>query len=220
MSANSIFMAVCLVMIAALATSGVAYAQMARAMVEKPDYDVLEKADGYEIRRYPEMLVAQVRMEMAPDDAMNSGFDPLAGFIFGDNVDESKIEMTSPVTQEADTSTKIAMTSPVTQEADADAQLVRFIMPSEYTMETLPKPTNEKVEILTIPARTVAVIKFSGFGRHEKMLEKQAKLEEALARDEVEVAGDPTYARYDPPWTVPFMRRNEVMIPVAWPDTE
>ncbi len=191
-------------------------AQMARAMVEKPDYDVLKKGKGYEIRRYPEMLAAQVRLDQDAGEAMNQGFRPLADYIFGDNVDESKIAMTAPVTQEADTSSKIAMTTPVTQASADGEQLVRFIMPSEYTQDTLPRPTNPDVEIVTIPEQTVAVIRFSLRGKHEQMLKKEAKLHEALARDAIAVVGEATYARYDPPWTLPIFRRNEVMLPVAW----
>lgn len=208
------------VLIGLLGYASDAQAQLARAMVEKPDYEVLEKADGYEIRRYPELLVAQVRIDSDTEEAMDAGFSPLADFIFGENVDASKIDMTAPVTKEADSSSKISMTAPVTQEAGDDTQLVRFIMPKEYTLETLPKPKDDSVEILTVPARVVAVTKFSGGGKHAKMLEKQAELEEALARDAIEITDGPTFARYDPPWTLPFLRRNEVMLPIVWSEAE
>ncbi len=199
-----------------LTVSAGAYAQLARAMVEKPDFEVLKKGDGYEIRSYPACIVAQVEIEGEAAGAMSRGFRPLADFIFGENVSAAKIEMTSPVTQEAKTSEKIAMTSPVTQRAGDDAHVVAFIMPGEYTLDTLPKPKSDRIQIREIPARTVAVIRFSLTGKHAQMLEKENKLREALERDGVEVTGPPTYARYDPPWTVPVLRRNEVMLPVRW----
>lgn len=194
--------------------------QIARALVEKPDYEVLERAKGYYVRRYPACIVARVEVEAPAGDAMNKGFKPLADFIFGENVDASKIAMTSPVVQEKAPSTKIAMTSPVVQEPAEGGAMgthwVSFIMPSEYTLESLPKPKSDRVQIEAIPERIVAVRRFGWTGKHKHMVKQEGKLREALARDGVEVAGPPTYARYDPPWTLALFRRNEVMLPVLW----
>lgn len=200
-----------------------AWAQLARATVEKPDFKVLHEGDDYEIRQYPPCIVAQVTIEGDPSEAMNDGFSPLADFIFGANEPEEKIAMTTPVTMEPEEKKgeKIAMTTPVTQEpadSEANAHVVSFIMPSEYTLDELPKPTNDRVVLKEVPARTLAVHRFSWTGAHHHMRDHEKELRAQLAEDGIEVTGDPIYARYDPPWTLPIFRRNEVMLPVAWDD--
>lgn len=192
-----------------------------RDKVEQPEYTVAHKGEGYEVREYAPQIAARVRVDGRDGAAMNAGFRPLADYIFGNNTKQSDIAMTSPVTQTAaGESMDIAMTSPVTQTAaedSEDGQWVMFIMPSEHTMETLPKPNNERVELVEIPARAMAVVTFSGWGGANMMEKKRAELAEALAKDGISTSGEPTYARYDPPWTMPWSRKNEVMIPVVWP---
>jgi len=191
-----------------------------RDKVEQPKYTVAHTGEGYEVREYAPQIAARVRVDGRDGAAMNAGFRPLADYIFGNNTKQADIEMTSPVTQTAAESMDIAMTTPVTQTAaedGGDGQWVMFIMPSEHTMETLPKPNNERVELVEIPARALAVITFSGFGGANMMEKKRAELADALAKDGIVQAGEPTYARYDPPWTMPWSRKNEVMIPVVWP---
>lgn len=205
-----------LLLVLAIGTSSFAYSQLARAMVEKPRYEVLKKAKGYTIRRYPACIAARVDIAGQEAEAMNRGFRPLADYIFGNNSTDSKVAMTSPVTQEAKTSQKIAMTSPVTQEPKGDTQVVSFIMPSEYALGDLPLPNNDAVHLEALPERTVAVVRFSWVGKDKQMRSKEAKLRQALARDDIEVVGAPTFARYDPPWTLPIFRRNEVMLPVKY----
>jgi len=204
-------------------------AQLSRAMVKKPVYELVEKRDGYQIRRYPACIVAQVSVPLDAKEAMSDGFRPLADYIFGNNTAKTKIAMTSPVTQEvgqqekAATSEKIAMTSPVVQDVgnsegqEPRAHTVQFIMPAGYTLETLPTPNNPAVTLANREARTYAVVKFSGRGNDEQMRKKEKKLREFLARDAIQVTGTPLYARYDPPWTLPLFRRNEVMLPIAQP---
>ena len=197
-------------------------AKLEREKVEQPEYTVLATKDGYEIRRYDACVVAQIKLDGPAESAMNRGFRPLAGYIFGGNTKRSEIAMTSPVIQQSAQSQKIAMTSPVIQQPSADAEgsgseehLVSFIMPREYTLDTLPVPDNDQVRLREMPGHTVAVIRFSGWGDTDAMQKKEDELTAALARDGVEVSGSPTYARYDPPWTLPNRRRNEVMLPVA-----
>ena len=196
-----------------------ASSQMARAMVEKPKFERLERRDGYEVRRYPACIVAQVTVSGGEEDAMSKGFGALADYIFGNNVSQSKVAMTSPVIQEAGASEKVAMTSPVLQEnggTDSAGQVVQFVMPSKYTMETLPKPNNPAVTLAQRGERTYAVHKFSWRGKDEQMHKKEAELRTALARDGVSVTGSAVYARYDPPWTLPIFRRNEVLLPIEY----
>lgn len=193
-----------------------ASSQMARAMVEKPKFERLERRDGYEVRRYPACIVAQVTVSGGEGDAMSKGFGALADYIFGNNVSQSKVAMTSPVIQAA-VSEKVAMTSPVLQETggnDAAGQVVQFVMPSKYTMETLPKPNNPAVTLAPRGERTYAVVKFSWRGRDDEMHKKEAELREAMERDGLSVTGSAVYARYNPPWTLPIFRRNEVLLPI------
>lgn len=204
--------------------------QTARAEVEQAKYELLSKQDGYELRAYAPYVLAKVLMKGRPEGAMNNAFRPLAGYIFGDNrkrmpegtsTEESeKIEMTTPVTMESAESEKIPMTTPVTMESDAGAEAedaghwVAFTMPSQYTLETLPVPQNPDIKLEAREGYTGAAIRFSGFGGMKAMREHEELLRSCLKRDGIEVVGSPVYARYDPPWTVPLLRRNEVILPV------
>ncbi len=127
--------------------------------------------------------------------------------------------MTAPVTQTRGAGQSIAMTAPVTQTADGEAWVVRFIMPAQYTLETLPRPTDARIRIVALPARRVAVIRFTGFRTESSMQRQEAALREAMALRGLQatVGQSPTYAFYDPPWTPFFLRRNEVMVTLAAP---
>jgi hypothetical protein len=118
--------------------------------------------------------------------------------------------MTAPVTQEV--SEKIAMTAPVTQDGSGDAWNVRFVMPGAYTLETLPRPKNQDVRLIATPARRVVVIRFSGFNTDKNINAHREQLLSYVADHHLSVLGPPTTAFYNPPWTLPFLRRNEVML--------
>lgn len=184
--------------------------------IEEPKYTVLEKTPPFELRSYAPMILAEVQVEGDLDEASSQGFRLIAAYIFGQNQASEKISMTAPVTVE-DQSTKsatIAMTAPLNIERNAGQWTVSFVMPSEYTMETLPKPLNSKVQLRQIPAVKRAVITFSGFYSSQKVVEKTLELEEWMKAKNLLASGTPKFARYNPPWTLPFMRRNEVMIDV------
>ena len=121
--------------------------------------------------------------------------------------------MTAPVTQTQ--RQKIAMTAPVTQESSAAGWTIGFTMPAGYTMETLPAPANPAVRLVQQPARRMAVVVFSGLAGDERMEAKRLELLDRIAKEGLSPVGEPVFAFYDPPWTLPFMRRNEVMIEVA-----
>jgi hypothetical protein len=208
--------------------------QTARVQVEAASYTSAGEKNGYELRDYSPSVIAKVLIRGNEDFAMNEGFGPLAGYIFGRNAkratpegaepESEKIAMTTPVTMEAsqppaeEVSEKIAMTTPVTQEQDsADGNWVAFTMPSKYTLETLPVPKDENVKLEARPGYTAAAIRFTGLGGMDRMREHEELLRACLKRDGLEVAGNPIYARYDPPWTVPIFRRNEVILPVKAP---
>ncbi len=182
--------------------------------VKEPAFAVLQKEGDMELRRYDPMIVAEVVMTGERDKAINDGFRVLADYIFGNNVSSQKIEMTAPVAQQE--SQKIAMTAPVTQQsAGGNEWKVHFVMPAEYTVETLPKPKDPRISIREVSSYNAAAIRFSGFWSSEKMVSKTKELEAWMARKNIEGASVPVYAFYNPPWTLPFLRRNEVMITVS-----
>jgi hypothetical protein len=185
--------------------------------IEEPKYSVIEKTEPFELRQYAPMIVAEVKVDGDLDEASNQGFRLIAGYIFGQNQVSEKIAMTAPVAIEEQSvkSAKIAMTVPVNIEPNGSQWTVSFVMPSEYTLETLPKPLNSKVQLRQVPAVKRAVIQFSGFNNPQKVADKTLELEQWMKTKNLQGVGAPKFARYNPPWSLPFMRRNEIMIDVA-----
>lgn len=181
---------------------------------EEPKYSVLEKEPPFEVRSYAPMIVAEVQVEGDLDEASGQGFRLIAAYIFGQNKVSEKIAMTTPVAieEKSPQSAKIAMTVPVVIEPKAGKWTVSFVMPAEYTMESIPKPINSQVQLRQIPAVKKAVISFTGFYSEQKVAEKTLELEQWMKARNLNPSGAPNFARYNPPWTLPFMRRNEVMI--------
>lgn len=177
--------------------------------IEEPQYKVIQTGAVFEVRRYEPNIVAETVVNAAPEDAGNQGFRILAGYIFGQNKGERKIAMTAPVAQAP---ARIAMTAPVAQGAAAGGQVIQFAMPREWTLETLPEPLDARVVLREVPARTLAVIGYSGTwsqGRYEEHLKK---LQDAVAEAGLSWRGEPVWARYDPPWKPWFLRRNEIWL--------
>jgi hypothetical protein len=183
---------------------------------EEPQFSILEKTPPFELRSYAPMILAEVKVEGNLDEASSQGFRLIAAYIFGQNQVSEKIAMTTPVVVEGQTpkSAKIAMTSPVTVESNAGQWTISFVMPAEYTMESLPKPLNSKVQLRQIPTVKRAVISFTGFYNENKIAERTLELEEWIKSKNLQGTGAPKFARYNPPWTLPFMRRNEIMIDI------
>lgn len=182
--------------------------------IEEPAHTVVEKKRGYEIREYAPYIRAEVTLEGAYRDTLYGGFRQVADYIFGNNTKSEKVAMTAPVIQEK--SEKIAMTAPVIQEAGEgkNTYTVAFVMPREYTLETLPKPNNPNVAFREVPARRFAVLKFGGYATERRVERKKAQLIKSLDRDGVKAAGTALVAQYDPPWTPFYMRRNEIQVPL------
>ena len=187
---------------------------------EEPRFSIIEKSEPFELRSYAPQLIAEVKVEGDLDTASSQGFRLIAAFIFGQNQVSEKISMTAPVAIETAQSTKIAMTVPVGIEASKDSAkgvsqwVFSFVMPSEYTMATLPKPLNPLVSIRELPAQRRAAITFSGFYNEAKVLEKTNALEAWIKSKQWQSIGNPQFARYNPPWSIPFIRRNEILITV------
>lgn len=185
--------------------------------VEEPAFKQVKKDGPFEIRDYPGLIAAEAHVSGNRQTAINEGFRLIADYIFGNNRQKAKIAMTAPVTQAVGNGQKIAMTAPVTQAGDGKTWTVRFIMPSQYTMETLPEPNNGRVTLVTLPPQRFAVIRFSGLATEADIASETRQLSNWIDGQKFSVKGPPTLARYDPPWTLWFMRRNEIMIPVSNP---
>jgi SOUL heme-binding protein len=181
--------------------------------VEQPKYSVVASEKDIEIRNYAPVIVAETEVAGERDNAISGGFRTIADYIFGNNLSSQKVAMTAPVTQQA--SEKIAMTAPVTQQGNGNTWQVRFVMPASYTMDTLPKPKNPAVKLKEIEGKRFAVIRFSGMAGEDSLKRHTDKLEAYLRSKNLQSLSAPTYAFYNPPWTLPLLRRNEVMIEVA-----
>lgn len=187
---------------------------LARTRTETPDYTVAEKHDGFEVRRYEPRIVAEVEVEGEGRKATSAGFRVLADFIFGNNTAQTKVAMTAPVDRTQNE--EIAMTAPVDRTQKGERWTIAFTMPSKYTLETLPRPNDERVKIREVPPTSYAVMRFSGNPRESVVQERMDALTTMVSDAGLETAGlSPTYARYDPPWTPSFMRRNEIMLQLA-----
>jgi hypothetical protein len=188
---------------------------LVRGRVEQPAYTVVQRGEGFELRGYGKRLVAEVEVTGDPRQATDAGFRLLAGFIFGNNVRAEEVAMTAPVDRRA-VSEKIAMTAPVDRQRRGDRWIITFTMPGKYTLATLPRPKDARVQIRELPAVTFAVRQFSGSPDEQAVQKEIAALRVAVAAAGLAVVdGPPVFSRYDPPWTPGFMRRNEVMLEIA-----
>jgi hypothetical protein len=199
--------------------------------IEEPSFEVVRKEGAMEIRKYAPFIVAQTWVQGDMDEASSRGFRLIADYIFGNNVavgerTAAKIAMTAPVTMAPEAaSQKIAMTAPVTMAPQAAASApgtdqrwrVHFVMPRQYTLATLPKPNNPEVQLEEVPTKWFAVLRYSGLNTNARV---QQRNEEALAwvqAQKLTPLGAPQLARYDPPWTLPPFRRNEILVEIAAP---
>jgi len=181
---------------------------------EEPKFESVLREGEFELRQYPALVVAEVSVSGERNEAANAGFRLLAGYIFGGNTRRERLPMTVPVVQSRPTSESMPMTAPVIQIADKGMWTVQFVMPATKTIDTLPVPDDQRVRLRVLPANRVAVVRFSGLAGPDDVVKQTAVLREFIARRELKVAGSVALARYNPPWTLWFMRRNEVMIPV------
>lgn len=181
-----------------------------RSGTEEPAFEILGTEAGLEIRRYGARLAAETRVEADEMAARSEGFSRLAGYIFGGNAGASRIAMTAPVAQEG---TRIAMTAPVAQAQGAQGQSIRFFLPS--ALRDPPAPKDARVRIVEVPGETVAVYRFTGSIAPDAVAAARARLLAALPATRWVAAGEPVTWFYDPPWTIPTLRRNEIAIPVT-----
>ncbi len=182
--------------------------------IEKAKYEVLERAKNFELRQYAPRIVAETMVEGKFEEVGNKGFRLLYDYINGNNVSKQSISMTAPVTQEAG-SEKIAMTAPVSQELAGEKWRITFLMPLEYTLETLPQPLDKRIKLKQEPGSLMAAIQYSGTWSQKRYEEKKSLLQVEIEKRGLRPVGVPVWARYDPPFMPWFLRRNEVLIPVV-----
>ena len=182
--------------------------------VENTQYSVLNLKNNYEIRLYPAHIVAQTTVKGSYRDALNQGFSIIARYIFGGNTKKESIAMTSPVVEKSAVSESIAMTSPVMATVEGDSHTIAFGMPRSYTLETLPTPNDARIQIVTMPEKKMAVVRFSWIRTNSRVQSKKEELLDLLKKDKITIVGEVQYAGYNAPWTPPWMTRHEVLVEI------
>lgn len=180
--------------------------------IEEAKYSVVAKSNGYEIRRYDPSIVAVAAMPSMGREDTGAAFRAIAGFIFGGNEKQQSIAMTAPVIMDTKgASEKIAMTAPVLMEGGT----MKFVMPGKYkSIADLPKPNDPRVKLIEQPARTVAALRFSWYASQDRFTQKAAELSGLLARDGIKATSQPYLASYDPPFSMPLLKRHDVLIDI------
>jgi hypothetical protein len=192
----------------------IAWTIYAVSTLEEPKYSVIENSNLYEIRQYEDYIVAQVEVIWNQQQALNQGFRALAGYIFWGNTRQESISMTAPVSDIQSSSEKIAMTVPVSDISDGDKHIVQFSLPSTYTLETLPKPDNTLVELKEVTWYKAAVLRYTGWATETKVISKKNELSKLLQKAWIETISDMNSAQYNPPFSFPFLRRNEIIVKI------
>jgi len=181
--------------------------------IEEAPYTVMEKNGDFELRQYPSYIVAETYVEGSFEGVGNEGFRRLAVYIGGKNKKDTSIAMTAPVSQEA-RSEKISMTAPVSQEQTGNEWRITFMMPAQYTLDTLPRPEDNRITLREEPARIVASIRYSGTWGQKRYDDHKTKLIDWIEEKGWKQVDEPVWARYNPPFMPWFLRKNEIWIPV------
>jgi len=181
----------------------------------EPRFTVSTKVGAFEVRDYPALLVADVTIGGDRNRAANQGFRVLASYIFGANAGGQSIPMTAPVVQARPGADVVAVDSPVRVRAAGGAWLIRFILPGDYSLQSLPKPRDPRIQLATLPPTRFAVVRFSGLARDPDVARSTADLKAFVESHHLKASGPAELARYNPPWIPWFMRRNEIWVPLA-----
>ena len=196
-----------------LATAVIIFGAMDAMAIEEATYKVVKKDNKFEIRDYAPHILAETVVDGDLEEAGNKAFSRLFRYISGDNRSRDKVAMTTPVSQEP-MGEKITMTAPVGQQRVQERWAVSFMMPALYTLETLPEPDDPTVRLRQVPARRIAAVRYSGFWSETGYRRYKLALESWIHEKGLTIVGDPIWARYNPPFTPWFLRRNEILIPV------
>lgn len=185
---------------------------------ESPRYKVISSEGNIEIREYESYIVAKTTVKGNFKESQSKAFRILASYIFGKNISDEKIPMTAPVQMEK-SSQKIAMTSPVMMQQNNQFHSMTFSMPSKYTLEDLPKPIDKRITIEEVPKKLIASIQFSWFISDKRNKENAEILKNWIEKQKkFEIISEYSYAGYNPPWTIPFLRKNEVHFEIKTKD--
>ncbi|WP_299440776.1 heme-binding protein [uncultured Phycicoccus sp.] len=188
-------------------------------MTEQQPYELVERYSGFELRRYPSHVVAEVSVRGSFEEAGSRAFRALFGYISGQNESARSVAMTAPVVQEVAGSERVAMTAPVVQTETAEGEyLIAFVLPATLTAETAPVPSNPLVRVRALPARLAAARRFSGRWTESAYRRHLADLESEIAQAGLQPIGRPRFASFDPPYMPWFLRRNEVVQDVRCPE--
>ncbi len=186
-----------------------------RAMaIEEAPFTVVKASGIFEVRDYEPHILAETLVDGTLEDAGNKAFRRLFNYISGANRSRSSIAMTAPVSQES-SGEKITMTAPVSQQPSAGKWAVSFMMPASYTLATLPVPDDNSITLRQVPARRMAAVRYSGTWSEKNYLEYKERLENWIRENGFKISGEPLWARYNPPFTLWFLRRNEILIPIV-----
>jgi hypothetical protein len=183
--------------------------------IEEPRFELVLQQGPFEVRRYAPYMVAEVRVGGEFEQAGNRAFRLLANYIFGGNRGQRQMAMTAPVIQAPAAPVQMAMTAPVTQTASEGGWRVQFVLPSDITPANAPVPNNPQVTVREEPSRTLAVIRYSGMWTAANYAEQLALLKASAEKAGVKLQGAPVLSRFNGPFTLPFLRRNEVWMEVA-----
>ncbi len=179
----------------------------------EPHYQVLTEEGAIQIRHYPSLVVAQTEVNADYKNASGLAFQRLAGYIFGNNKKQQAITMTAPVIQQQQAE-KLTMTAPVMQQKSGAVWVMTFMLPQGYTLSTAPEPLDSAVLIQETPNKKVATLRYTGSLSEQGIEQKSAELTDWLSHQHYQTISPPRSAAYDPPWTLPFLRRNEVHIDI------
>jgi len=185
--------------------------------VEQASYDEIRVEGDYELRLYQPMVIAETYVEGDFDSAGEIAFNRLFDYISRDNISSSKIAMTAPVIVDqtrSEMSKSMDMTAPVLQQRKDQGWRYMFVLPADYTLQTAPAPLDQNVTLSTIPQKKVAVLRFSGLRNEQRINDKTLQLQQWITANKLTAASEPRWAGYNPPWTLPFYRRNEIMIDI------
>lgn len=180
---------------------------------EEARYDLLLEENNIQVRNYEKVLIAETQTQGNYKESSNAAFKRLANYIFGDNQSQQDISMTTPVMQQQENE-EIAMTVPVYQQKGQASWTMRFVLPAKYNLETIPLPNDPNVNVYYRPEKKIASIRYSGFITNDKIEQHSQQLIKWLEEKQFKILSAPYSAAYDPPWTIPFLRRNEVHIEI------
>lgn len=202
---------------AVLLAGWTAWSYVSSRRIQKPRYRVLTKNLDYELRDYEPYIVAETDVKGSYADALRQGFRVLYNYISGDNSRHEKIPMTAPVIEKhiAGPEKAIEVGPNAERAARSDVHTISFVMPPQYTLETLPAPNDPTIRFRQLPARKIAALQFSGYASPRRVEHKKKELMVDLIEDKLPVSSEPQYAVYTPPFTVPFLSRNEILAEVA-----